>query len=193
MEELRTELEAQHQASVNQMKSAWSKEREAEIHLQVKAQVAVAKAAWKEEQLKVRFVFEVLLISVDFSWCRNSFSVSAKMEKTWEQRLEEARRGKHGETAEATCQAEPEPCGGTVTVEELDTRLEDQREQLLLEADRVKHKAVEEARKQTQRQLHKKHLEDMAKQARVFFNFAVLLSSGFVGTQMCPYFRLKVQ
>lgn len=82
-------------------------------------------------------------------------------------------------------------------MEELDTRLEEQREQLLLEADRVKHKAVEEARKQTQRQLHKKHLEDMAKQARVFFdlllNSAVLLSSGFVGTQMCPYFRLKVQ
>lgn len=75
LEELRTELEAQHQASVNQMRSAWSKERETEIQLQVKAQVAVAKAAWKEEQLKVRVVLsvEALLMSVDFSWCSTSF------------------------------------------------------------------------------------------------------------------------
>ncbi|CAG05544.1 unnamed protein product, partial [Tetraodon nigroviridis] len=139
MEKLRAELEAQHQASVNQMKSLWCKEKETEIQLQVKAQVALAKAAWKEEHLK--------------------------MEKTWDQRLEEARRENHRETAEATCQAAaPEASRGTVTVEELDSRLRAQEEQLHLEADKVKHKAVEEVRKQTQRQLHKKHLEDMAKQ-----------------------------
>lgn len=87
------------------------------------------------------------------------------MEKTWEQRLEEVRRENHRDTAEATCQAaEPEASRGTVTVEELDTRLRAQKEQLHLEADKVKHKAVEEARKRIQRQLHKKHLEDMAKQ-----------------------------
>lgn len=87
------------------------------------------------------------------------------MEKTWEQRLEEVRREKHRKTAEATCQAaEPEASKGTVTVEELDTRLRAQKEQLHLEADKAKGKAVEEARKQTQRRLHKKHLEDMAKQ-----------------------------
>lgn len=53
MEKLRAALEAQHQASVNQMKSLWCKEKETEMQLQVKAQVALAKAAWREEQLKV--------------------------------------------------------------------------------------------------------------------------------------------
>lgn len=53
MEKLRAALEAQHQASVKQMKSLWCKEKETEMQLQVKAQVALAKAAWKEEQLKV--------------------------------------------------------------------------------------------------------------------------------------------
>lgn len=99
------------------------------------------------------------------------FSIPAQMEKTWERRLKEVRREDHRETSEATCQAaEPEPSKGTLTVEELDTRLKGQKEQLLLEADRVKHKAVEEARKQTQRQLHKKHLEDMATQVSDSFS-----------------------
>lgn len=167
MEKLRTELEAQHQASVNQMKSLLCKQKETEIQLQVKAQVALAKAAWKQELLKV-CIFLPLLISLKFQLVCEDFSVPAQMEKTWEQRLKEVRREDHRETSEATCQAaEPEPSRGMVTVEELDTRLKGQKEQLFLEADRVKHKAVEEARKQTQRQLHKKHLEDMAKQASV--------------------------
>lgn len=68
MEKLQTELEAQHQASVNQMKSLWCKEKETEIQLQVTAQVVLAKAAWKEEQLKV-CIFLPLLISLNFSWC----------------------------------------------------------------------------------------------------------------------------
>lgn len=94
------------------------------------------------------------------------------MEKTWELKLEEARKEKRRETAEATCQAdETESSSGTITVEELDSRLSAQKQQLQLEADKVKHKAVEEARKQTQRELHKKHLEDMAKLVSgIFYN-----------------------
>lgn len=57
MEKLRTELDAQHQASVNRMKSLLCKEKETEIQLQVKAQVALAKTAWKEELLKVCICF----------------------------------------------------------------------------------------------------------------------------------------
>ncbi len=92
------------------------------------------------------------------------------METTWVQRLEEARREKHRETAEATCQAdEIEASSVTITVEELDSRLSAQKQQLQLEAEKVKRKAVEEARKQTQRELHEKHLEDMAKQVSGFF------------------------
>lgn len=53
MEKLRAALEAQHEASLNQMKSLWCKEKETEVQLQVEAQVALAKAAWREEQLNV--------------------------------------------------------------------------------------------------------------------------------------------
>lgn len=109
------------------------------------------------------------------------------MEKTWEQRLEEVRRENCRETAEATCQAaEPEASRGTVPVEELDIRLRAQKQQLLLEADRVKHKAVEEARRQTQRQLHKKNLEDMAKQVRDVSS-ALLWVLAAAGTPMCLF------
>lgn len=92
------------------------------------------------------------------------------MEKTWVQRLEEARGAKHRETAEATCQAEEvEASSVTITVEELDSRITAQKRQLQLEADKVKRKAVEEARKHTQRELQEKHLEDMAKQVSGVF------------------------
>lgn len=53
MEKVRAELEAQHQASVNQLKDLWSKEKETEIQQQVNSHVASAKAAWKEELQKV--------------------------------------------------------------------------------------------------------------------------------------------
>ncbi|XP_035521754.1 centrosomal protein of 152 kDa isoform X2 [Morone saxatilis] len=139
VEKLKAELEAQHQASINQLKALWSKEKEAEIQLRVNSHVASAKASWKEEL--------------------------QKMEKTWDQRLEEAKREKFRETAEAACQAdETEASSVTVSVEELESRLRAQKQQLQLDADKVKRKAVEEARKQTQRELHEKHLEDMANQ-----------------------------
>ncbi|KAM9376046.1 centrosomal protein of 152 kDa [Pholidichthys leucotaenia] len=136
---LRAELEAQHQASVQQLKALWSEEKEDEIEQQVKAHAASAQARWKEEMLK--------------------------LEKTWAQRLEEARRDKGRETAEVTCQTdEIEANGLTVSTEELDSRLSGQKQQLQLEAEKVQCKAVEAARKQIQRELQEKHLEDMAKQ-----------------------------
>lgn len=139
VEKLRVDLEAQHQASINQLKALWSKEKETEIQQQVNSHVALAKAAWEEEL--------------------------QKMEITWAKRLEEARRDKYTEATEATCQTdETEASTVTITVEELDSRLGAQKQQLQLEADKVKRKAVEEARKQIQRELHDKHLEDMAKQ-----------------------------
>lgn len=49
MEKLRAALEAQHQASVKQMRE----EEAAALQLQVETQVALANAAWKEEQRKV--------------------------------------------------------------------------------------------------------------------------------------------
>lgn len=52
----------------------------------------------------------------------------------------------------------------TISAEELESRLASQKQQLQLEANRLRQKAVEESRKHIQRELHKKHLEDMAKQ-----------------------------
>ncbi|XP_075998728.1 centrosomal protein of 152 kDa isoform X2 [Genypterus blacodes] len=139
VEKLRAELEAQHQASVEQLKALWIQEKQTEIQQQGNSQVASAKAVWKEEL--------------------------QEMERTWEQKLEEAKRRKHPETAELTCQTdEGEISRGAITAEELDSRLQAQKQQLQSEADKVKRKAVEEARKQAQRELHQKHLEDMAKQ-----------------------------
>lgn len=65
MEKLRAELEAQHEASVNQLKALWSKGKETEIQLQVNSQVALEKAAWNEELQQVGFpVSPVRLISL---------------------------------------------------------------------------------------------------------------------------------
>ncbi|XP_029378778.1 centrosomal protein of 152 kDa isoform X2 [Echeneis naucrates] len=139
LENLRAELETQHQASINELKALWSSQREAEIQQQVNSHLASAKAAWKEELLT--------------------------METTWTQRLEEARREDVRETAEVTCQTdETDSSSVTITAEELDSRLSAQKQQLQLEADKVRYKAVEEARKQAQRELQEKYLEDMANQ-----------------------------
>lgn len=99
------------------------------------------------------------------------------MERTWTQRLEEASREKHRQTADGICQTdEIEDSSVTITIEELDSRLKNQKLQLQLEADKVKHKAVEEARKRAQRELHEKHLEDMAKQVSGLFIICMLVS-----------------
>lgn len=71
MEKLRAALEAQHQASLSQMKSLWCKEKETEMQLQVKAQVALANAAWREEQLSVGSFSTATFI--EFNWCMNTF------------------------------------------------------------------------------------------------------------------------
>lgn len=49
LEKLRAELEAQHEASVNQLKALWAEEKDSEIQLQVNLE----KAAWKEEVQQV--------------------------------------------------------------------------------------------------------------------------------------------
>ncbi|XP_028304471.1 centrosomal protein of 152 kDa isoform X3 [Gouania willdenowi] len=132
---LRAEMEAQHQASLSQHKDLWSKEKE----MEVQQQVVAAKAAWKEEMME--------------------------MEKTWVQRLEDAKRIKHEPTAEATCQTEiTEMLPLIVSAEEFNSKLRTQKEQLLREAEKVQHKAMEEVRRRALRESQEKHLEDMAKQ-----------------------------
>lgn len=91
-----------------------------------------------------------------------------QMEKTWAQRLEEATREEHQEVAETSCQTDENEVSWTISAEELDSRLSAQRQQLQLESENVRRKAVEEARKRVQRELQEKHLDDMAKQVSAF-------------------------
>lgn len=91
-----------------------------------------------------------------------------QMEKTWAQRLEEATREEHQEVAETSCQTDENEVSWTISAQELDSRLSAQRQQLQLESENVRRKAVEEARKQVQRELQEKHLDDMAKQVSAF-------------------------
>uniref|UniRef100_A0A1A8MQ18 Centrosomal protein 152kDa n=1 Tax=Nothobranchius pienaari TaxID=704102 RepID=A0A1A8MQ18_9TELE len=133
-EKLRRELEAQHQASITQLKAVWSKEKETEVQQRVDSCVASTEAKWKHEL--------------------------EKREKTWLQRLEEASKEGKRQLAEATCQTDK----FEVRVEDLDSRLRAQKQQVLLDADKEQRRAVEEARRHLQRELEEKHLEDMAKQ-----------------------------
>lgn len=91
-----------------------------------------------------------------------------QMEKTWAQRLEESTREEHQEVAETSCQTDENEVSWTISAEELDSRLSAQRQQLQVESENVRRKAVEEARKQVQRELQEKHLDDMAKQVSAF-------------------------
>lgn len=91
-----------------------------------------------------------------------------QMEKTWAQRLKEATREEHQEVAETSCQTDENEVSWTISAEELDSRLSAQRQQLQLESENVRRKAVEEARKRVQRELQEKHLDDMAKQVSAF-------------------------
>lgn len=64
----------------------------------------------------------------------------------------------------------------TITVKELESRLSAQKQQLQIEADRLKQRAVEEVKKQTQIELHDKHLDDMAKQVSVTASWESLVA-----------------
>uniref|UniRef100_A0A3Q3QF28 CEP152 CEP63 binding coiled coil domain-containing protein n=1 Tax=Monopterus albus TaxID=43700 RepID=A0A3Q3QF28_MONAL len=144
---VRTELMLEHDAQIEQLTAQ---------HQQLVQQLTQL----SEASDKVLAVQECYI-----SVCQEKDMLENRICNSETEEAEEARQEKHRETAEATCQTdEIEASSVTVIAEELDSRLSAQKQQLQLEADQVRCKAVEEARKQTQRELHKKHLEDMAKQ-----------------------------
>lgn len=53
LEKLKAELEVGHQVAVDQLKAAWSTDKEAEIKQRVESQVALEKAAREEELRQV--------------------------------------------------------------------------------------------------------------------------------------------
>ncbi|XP_041705638.2 centrosomal protein of 152 kDa isoform X2 [Coregonus clupeaformis] len=156
MEKLRSDLESQHQETVTKLRALWAEEKDEEVRQQVQTQLTKAKATWREEK--------------------------EKTERYWAQRLEaavaDARRPRPTDTQESSSQtdltAEEKACQTSspektkaapgCSMEELDTRLREQRLQLQREADTARRRAVEDAGKRVQKELQEKHLEDMAKQ-----------------------------
>eukprot|EP00063_Salmo_salar_P050891 XP_014025726.1 PREDICTED: centrosomal protein of 152 kDa-like isoform X1 [Salmo salar] len=151
LEKLRSDLESQHQENVTKLRALWSEEKDKELRQEVQTQLTKAKAIWREE-----------------------------MDRSWTQRLEAAvadtRRQRPTDTQESqtdlpeeekACQT-PSPettkAAPGCTMEELDTRLREQRLQLQREADTTRRRAVEDAGKRVQKELQEKHLEDMSKQ-----------------------------
>uniref|UniRef100_A0A7N6BEV3 CEP152 CEP63 binding coiled coil domain-containing protein n=1 Tax=Anabas testudineus TaxID=64144 RepID=A0A7N6BEV3_ANATE len=144
---VRTELLLEHNAQVEQLTAQHQQEVQ-----QLQTQLSEA----NDKMLAVQECY----ISV----CKEKDFLEEKMSHR-EMEENEAVREKCKETAEATCQTDTckiEDSIATISAEELDSRLSAQKQQLLLEADKVKCKAVEEAKKQAQRDLHEKHLEVMA-------------------------------
>ncbi|XP_024137277.1 centrosomal protein of 152 kDa isoform X2 [Oryzias melastigma] len=124
---------------LEEMISNTEKEKEIEIQQQVDSRVAVVEAEWRAKLQEI--------------------------EKAWTQRLKASKGDQQREAAELACQTdETEANGVMVSAEELDSRLTAQKQQLQLEADKMQRQAVEDTRKQVQRELQKKHLQDMAKQ-----------------------------
>uniref|UniRef100_A0A8C6U528 Uncharacterized protein n=1 Tax=Neogobius melanostomus TaxID=47308 RepID=A0A8C6U528_9GOBI len=139
LQKLRAEMEAGHQASIIELKAVWTKAKEKEIQQKVDTKVAQINTTWKEEM--------------------------KKMEQTWSQRLEEAKQQRSSDTAAVASQTDHlQDRNETISAEALASRLRDQKQQLHVEADGARLKAVEEAKKQIQKELQEKHLEDMAKQ-----------------------------
>ncbi|KAK6309355.1 hypothetical protein J4Q44_G00208180 [Coregonus suidteri] len=156
LEKLRSDLESQHQETVTKLRALWAEEKDEEVRQQVQTQLTKSKATWREEK--------------------------EKTERYWAQRLEaavaDARRPRPTDTQESSSQtdltAEEKACQTSspektkaapgCSMEELDTRLREQRLQLQREADTARRRAVEDAGKRVQKELQEKHLEDMAKQ-----------------------------
>ncbi|XP_031688855.1 centrosomal protein of 152 kDa isoform X2 [Oncorhynchus kisutch] len=154
LEKLRSDLESQHQENVTKLRALWSEEKDKELRQELQTQLTKAKATWTEEK--------------------------EEMDRSWTQRLEaavaDARGPRPTDTQESqtdlteegrACQT-PSPerteAAQGCTMEELDTRLREQRLQLQREADTARRRAVEDAGKRIQKELQEKHLEDMSKQ-----------------------------
>lgn len=160
---------------MDQLKAAWTRDKEAEIKQRVESGVASERAAWEEELRQVRLPpssrTHALTHGSDVaSRTHSRFPAPLQAQQTWELRVEEARRCRQGEMVEAACQGDVSVCSSSsssrpvISEEELQSRLAAQKLQLQQEAESLRQKAVEESRKHVQRELHKKHLEDMAKQ-----------------------------
>uniref|UniRef100_A0A3Q1FRK0 Centrosomal protein 152 n=1 Tax=Acanthochromis polyacanthus TaxID=80966 RepID=A0A3Q1FRK0_9TELE len=145
---VRTELMLEHDGQVEQLTAQHQQQLQ---HLQ---------SQLSEANDKVLAVQECYI-----SVCKEKDLLEERIRNTEKEEAEiREESGTAVEKLRTELEAQHQASSPTITAEELDFRLSAQKEQLQLEADKVRWKAVEEARKQTQRELQEKHLEDMAKQ-----------------------------
>uniref|UniRef100_A0A3P9H996 Centrosomal protein 152 n=1 Tax=Oryzias latipes TaxID=8090 RepID=A0A3P9H996_ORYLA len=148
---LRTELVQEHEAQIEQLTA---------LHQQQVQQLQKQLSEINDKMLAVQECY--ISVCREKSLLEDTISITQKEKETEIQQLVDSRVAL---AAEVACQTdETEVNGVMISAEELDSRLTAQRQQLQLEADRVQRQAVEDARKQVQRELQKKHLQDMAKQ-----------------------------
>ncbi|XP_036391149.1 centrosomal protein of 152 kDa isoform X1 [Megalops cyprinoides] len=131
LQELKADLEKQHETSLTAARARWAEEKEVEFQEQVQAQLALAKTSWQEEHGKA---MQVALKQV---------------EEKWAQRLEEAQGGETQEKSSQTDGASTRGC----YMEELEAQLASQRTELQQEADKAK--------AHLRHELQDKHLKDV--------------------------------
>ncbi|XP_053345692.1 centrosomal protein of 152 kDa isoform X1 [Clarias gariepinus] len=142
-EKQKADSASQHQEAVAQLKAQWTKDKEMEIQLQVTKQLAFAKKSWQEGQ--------------------------KELEKKWERKLEDAikekQKAKSTETQDGSSQTDTvDSVTQAFSLEDLEDRLEAQRMALQRESDSKLSKAVEEAVRDKEREMHQKHVQDMTLQ-----------------------------
>ncbi|XP_076124670.1 centrosomal protein of 152 kDa [Alosa pseudoharengus] len=138
VEQLRAELQSEHQGELSRLRSQW--EAEQQEHLQ--SNLASAQQSWQQQQQEVEQAWSVRL----------------------ERAVEEERRRRAAVTQEGGCQTEA--CGvpaPAVPREEVQEQLQEQRERLQREAQEEQVAAVEAAVRRAQRELQQKHLKEVAK------------------------------
>ncbi|KAF5907494.1 centrosomal protein, partial [Clarias magur] len=142
-EKQKADSASQHQEAIAQLKAQWTKDKEMEIQLQVTKQLASAKKSWQEGQ--------------------------KELEEKWERKLEDAmkekQKAKSTETQDGSSQTDTvDSVTQPFSLEELENRLRAQRMALQRESDSKLSKAVEEAVRDKEREMHQKHVQDMTSQ-----------------------------
>ncbi|XP_031420568.1 centrosomal protein of 152 kDa isoform X2 [Clupea harengus] len=144
VEQLRADLQCEHQGELSRLRSQW----EGELQERIQSSVSSAKLSWQQEKEEVEQAWSLRL----------------------ERAVEEERRLRAALTQEGSCQTEVPG----VSREEVEAQLQEQRERLQRETQEQRERrqreaqeeqvaAVEEAVKRTHRELQQKHLKEVAR------------------------------
>ncbi|XP_048471685.1 centrosomal protein of 152 kDa-like [Rhincodon typus] len=147
LSELQAELEEKHKTLTVAAKNQWMMEKETEIGQQVEKRVALAKIQWQEEQQKLKDQ-EMHDIETEWQLCLHETA--------------EAIKQKTSPKVDEICQTEESTGTKVYTCQELESQLAGLKITLEHQAKEEKVMAVGEALKQLERELQKKHEDNVA-------------------------------